>query len=198
MNIQVIAEHSVDLDLLPEKANILDLGCRGFHFANHFLSFGHRVITVDCDPKITPIVDHYKLAISNFDGLASVLYDIDPQATRIIPYTERIKGSKNPFLTLVECKTLKSFSEMVEIEFWDCIKMDVESSEYEIIMSLDKAPATQISCEFHLHTGLYDVDKVWDMKDKLESLGYNPVKHEMSEQHGLGPNYWDSLFILME
>ena len=27
-----IAEHSVDLSLLPLKANILDIGCRGFLF----------------------------------------------------------------------------------------------------------------------------------------------------------------------
>lgn len=197
MNIQVIAEHSVDLDLLPQKANILDLGCRGFQFSKYFFEAGHNVHCVDCDPKIEVPLDlapyYHCLAISDFDGLAAVIYDKDPQATRIIPYQP---NGKTRSVNLIESKTLESFSRIVDVEFWNILKLDVEGAEYEIIVDLEQAPAKQLSIEFHLHTGIYGMNKIDEMVNHLKSLGYYPAKHELTIQHGLGNNFWDSLFIL--
>lgn len=191
MNIQVIAEHSVALDLLPKKANILDLGARGCQFCNHFKSLGHNVFSVDCD-NIEGIT-HPNLAISNFSGHASIIRDVDPQATRVVPYNGKYK---NPFITLVNCMTLQEFSKSVGIEVFDLIKIDIEAAEYEVIMSLDYPPAVQISWEAHLHTGLYKIAQVREMEEKLSSLGYIPLRHEMTKQHGLCENYWDSLWVI--
>jgi FkbM family methyltransferase len=190
--ITVIAEHSVDLDLLPEKANILDLGCRGFLFSNHFILSGHHVITVDCDPLVYPGATnlHYNLAISDFEGNVKIKYSKDPQATRI---NKRNDGMPD---NMVPCTTLKKLSEQCSIHFWDLIKIDIEGSEYEVIMSLTEPPAKQLSIEFHLHTGIYDIKAVRRMESKLHNLGYEFVSHQMTSQHGCGMNYWDSLFIL--
>jgi hypothetical protein len=180
-----IHEHSLDTSLLPEGARILDIGCRGFLFANHFRVQGHTVWAVDIDDLERD--DYWRCGISDYDGYCGVKKSSDPQATSIDRKADGVK-----------CYTLKAFSEMVSIPFWDLIKIDVEGSEYEIIMSLEKAPATQLSIEFHLHTGSYGHYEVTLMEDKLKSLGYIPIKHEMTSEHGAGINFWDSLFILKQ
>lgn len=191
--ITVIAEHSVDLDLLPEKANILDLGCRGFLWTNYFRQLGHNVFTVDPDPEVKPGLSdkHYRIAITDYNGIATLIKSNDPQATRIEAKMKLGRGPDD-----VKCSTLASFSKMVGVKFWDLIKIDVEGSEYEIIKSMNNPRAKQLSIEFHLHTGIYGLKEVAEMRDKLESLGYTTVKHDMTKQHGMGLNFWDSLFCL--
>lgn len=190
--ITIIAEHSVDMDLLPEGANVLDIGCRGWDFTREMKLHGKKVFAVDIDDlglKWTNFVNRPNLftqcAISDFDGLCGLMKSNDEQATRI-----------DKTGTGIDCYTLKSFSKMVGVDFWDLVKFDVEGSEYEIIMSLEKAPAKQLSIEFHLHTGIYTIFEMNAMENKLKELGYEQAKHEYTSQHGAGFNYWDSLFLL--
>ncbi len=180
--ISEIFEHSVDLDLLPKQANILDLGCRGFAFTKYFRELGHKVWPVDID-ILQEGQAYYHMAISNFEGRTGVLHTNDKQATRMK------KGDEVP------CHTIESFSKLAEVKRWDLIKIDVEGAEYEIIMSLTKAPAKQISVEFHLHTGIYTQKQMSEMENKLMTLGYTAAQHQLTEQHGAGYNYWNSLFI---
>lgn len=179
-----IHEHSVDLSLLPEQANILDLGSRGFLFCDHMRSLGHKVTPVDIDDF--PERTYYRLAITGQDGRVGIHRNSDTQATRV--------KAGNDLLSM----TLETFSNSVGIEMWDLIKMDVEGSEYDIIMGFKKPPAKQISVEFHLHTGVYFMDAMQKMELHLGFLGYEAVKHERTEAHGAGFNYWDSLFVLKE
>lgn len=181
MKIETVAEHSYCPDLLPENANILDLGCRGFLFTNYFRGNGHNVIAVDIDSFER--TDYKQIAIAGHNGLVGIERGNDPQGTRVKP------GQEIPSLTL------ERFILIQEIEF-DLIKMDIEGSEYDVIMSLTKAPAKQLSIEFHLHTGVYGLAEVNEMVNKLESLGYKIMQHERTKAHGCGENYWDSLFIL--
>lgn len=181
--LQLIAEHLVEIDVLPEKARILDIGCRGFEFVNYFRQRGHYVIGVDIDTLIDG--QYFHCAISDFDGFCGLTKSDDAQATKI-----------NKLGTGIECYTLKSFSEMVRIEFWDLVKLDVEGSEYEIIMTLETPPAKQLSVEFHLHTHIYQQHEVDLMVGKLKGLGYSVDSHEYTEDHGMGMNFWSSLFIL--
>lgn len=92
--------------------------------------------------------------------------------------------------------TLESFSKMVGIEFWDLIKMDIEGSEFNVIMSMTRPMAKQLSIEFHLHTDAYAQIGMQLMERQLKNLGYESVSHKLTEQYGAGYNYWDSLFIL--
>lgn len=182
MRIETIAEHSVAIDLLPEKAKILDLGCRGFIFTDEMRRRGHTVLAVDCDKFERD--DYFQIAISNKIGRVGIKRTSDPQATTIMEGLE------------VMCMDLKMLMLTAQVEFFDLIKMDIEGSEREVIMSMDKPYAKQLSIEFHLHTGVYDQGGIMDMCAKLMTLGYKIVSHEMSAQHGLSPNYWSSLFIL--
>lgn len=210
MKIERVAEHSFCPELMPEGAKVLDLGCRGFLFSNHFAQLKHQVFAIDIDEDVLDcqyvecstanphfkyvylneyIVKYKTVAIAEYDGHGSVLKTNDPQATRFI--SSMVDKSK-----VVDCIRLDTLSKMAKVEFWDLIKIDIEGYEREVIMSLTKAPARQISCEFHLHTGIYNIQMVTKMRLKLFSLGYIAVQHELTEEHGCGKNYWDSVFVL--
>lgn len=180
--IKVIHEHSVDLDILGPYGNILDLGCRGFQFTNYFRENGFKVYPVDIDPDLEGMYFNY--AITDRNGMVGIERSSDPQGTRVKEGNE------------ITCYTLESFSKFVDVPFWDLIKMDVEGAEYDIIMSLDKGIAKQLSIEFHLHTGIYSQGDMAVMYARLLELGYKKAIHELTNQHGAGLNYWDSLFIL--
>lgn len=178
-----IAEHLIDYVQLPAVAKVLDLGCRNMIFTNEMRRLGHIVFPVDIDELGHE--DYYRVAISDFDGLCGLMKTDDAQGTRI---DKRGNG--------IDCYTLESFSKLREVDFWDLIKMDVEGSEFEIIMTLQKAPAKQLSIEFHLHTGIYHQHEVDLMVNKLKALGYQIASHEYTNEFGAGMNYWSSLFIL--
>lgn len=189
-----VAEHTYEETLLPEKANVADLGCRGFLFSDELHRLGHNVFAVDCDhlpDGFFKPYGYYKCAITDENGLCMLKYSDDPQATTVIKAKVPLAGFDVPMYTL------KSFSEMVGVQFFDLIKMDVEGFEREIIMSLTDAPSKMISVEFHTHTGAYGFHEVNLMEEKLHSLGYTTVKHELTSAHGMGRNYWDSLFIIL-
>ena len=181
--IKTIAEHKVDLSLLPDKANILDLGCRGFAFYEYFKTKGHEVYPVDIDILETEH-KYFRVGITDINGKMGVEHSNDPQATTLKAGDE------------IVVYTLETFSALNGVNKWDLIKMDVEGSEFNIIMGMTKPMAKQLSIEFHLHTGVYSEIGMQLMERQLKVLGYEPVSHELTNQHGAGVNYWDSLFIL--
>lgn len=183
----LISEHYVRLDLLSGiKASVLDIGCRGFDFANFFIQRGNNVVCVDCDELETD-QDYHRLAISDYNGFTEIIHSDDPQATRLGEKSDDFRNS-------VECMTIESFSRKQGVYYWDLVKIDVEGSEIEIINSLTKPISKQLSIEFHMHLGQSEQDVYW-MVDLLKSLGYRIETHEKTNQHGAGMNYWSSLFI---
>lgn len=187
MTIERIAEHLIDLDLLPPHAKILDLGCLGFIFANEMRRLGHSVYPVDIQYLDA---NYYRVAITGYNGFGYVIDNKDKQAIKFSP--QEMPG----WTSRIICETLETFMKSMQIDFFDYIKCDVEGSEYDIIMSLTKAPSKQFEVEFHLHTGAYREREVNLMVEKLHSLGYGIASHEQTSQHGCGMNYWSSLFIL--
>lgn len=188
MILTTIAEHTVCLDLLPENAKILDLGCRGFEFTKYFAErpyANNKVIPVDIDALQVTDYPYYQFAVTDYCGTAGIIHGADAQATKIEPGGEGVPAI-----------TLEKLMELCNVPFFDLIKIDVEGSEKEIIMSLTKAPATQISWEAHLHTNAYGLSELAMMEAKLMSLGYKAVKNDIYEAHGAGKNAWDNLFVL--
>lgn len=183
--IKVIAEHSIDESLLDYGAKILDIGCRGFGFMDYFRDkCKYHCVGVDIDNLDPGNRNFLQVAIAGKTQMVGINKTNDPQATCIIPGNE------------IQAYTLVDFSELVGVPYWDIIKMDIEGAELEVIMSLTKAPAKQLSVEFHLHTGIYTKEDVDQMLYHLTLLGYDVIKHEFTSEHGAGFNYWDSLFIL--
>jgi hypothetical protein len=54
MNLQKLAEHTVDVDLLPEAPIVLDVGCRWFDFSKEILRIrpDARIVALDPGPDI--------------------------------------------------------------------------------------------------------------------------------------------------
>ena len=186
--IETIAEHSLIPSLLPEKGFIIDAGCRNFQFRDAMKAMGHKVYAIDCDLLDDPCEEYYRFALSNKNGFANISRTNDPQATSI---TTVDTGE------VIECMTLEAFSQIRGPLHgrWDLIKLDIEGSEYEVIMAMEKAITRQLSVEFHMHTGVYDMKELEEMENHLHDLGYEFIQHKLSAQHGLGENYWDSLFL---
>lgn len=128
------------------------------------------------------------MAITDYDGYGYVIESDDKQALRF--------SRNNESKIRVPCSMLRTYMTDVRVNFFDLIKVDIEGSEYDVIMSLNKPPATQLSIEFHLHTGVYGSKEMSDMGNKLKQLGYFTIQHNKYEAHGCSENYWDSVFIL--
>lgn len=196
-NLQCIAEHTVDLSLINRDSKVLDLGCRAFTWAKAILEYVEKIYCVDADPYI-PIPDEplrfICAAVSDKDDEV-LKYKLFGNGTGnflehgIIP-----KGRVHKYLE-VKTASLKTISDIANTNFWDVIKMDIEGSEVPVLLSLAKPPARQITCEFHMHTGT-TTDQVQRVFNHMNSLGYERVFEDFSRKHGLGENYWDTLFIL--
>lgn len=210
-----IGEHCVCLELLPENATVLDAGCRGFTLDDFFYSrTNSKVINADIDnlengipfeidpvhknikpvaySKInsdTPYHDYLKIGISNYNGLGEVKpCAIDPQAT------ELLISSKSPEIP-VHVYTTERLKQLLNIEWWDFIKLDIEGEEYQILETGLHPMATQVSVEFHEHTSrAIGKEKLDELLDKL-SRWYYIYNRNWESRHGAGFNYWDVLLI---
>lgn len=179
-----IAEHSVDLSMLPIKANILDLGCRGFQFTDKLRGLEHNIYPVDIGANGETGLDktYYRIAISDKDGWAGVSKERDPEATNVI------EGDEVPMMTL------KTFSEHVGVDKWDLIKMDIEGSEMGILKNSTHPIASQVSVEFHAHCTTQTKEEIDNLLNWL-SQWYFIHNREWKEAHGSAANYWDILLI---
>lgn len=170
--IQVIAEHSVDMSLLPKQAVILDAGCRGFEFTDYFRYWGHEVLAVDIDDLKG---NYLRCAVGHKIGKCAVNYTNDPQGTHI-------KDGED-----IEMVTIESLGE------FDLVKLDIEGEEYSILKQSKHPIAKQVSVEFHAHIN--------QTKEQLDSLlnnleQYYTIHNRVWEsRHGAGYNYWDILLI---
>jgi len=202
------------MDILPTDGAILDAGCRGFSLDDFFYSkLSTRVINVDIDDlenglpfEIDPVqktiravfsphgknnmskTSYFKLGISNYNGLGEVKpCAIDPQATELI-------SSKSPEIP-VYVYTTERLKQLLNIEWWDFIKLDVEGEEYQILETGLHPMATQVSVEFHEHTArAIGKEKLDELLDKL-SIWYYIYNRNWESRHGAGFNYWDVLLI---
>lgn len=175
-----IAEHTVRTERLGNGSNILDLGCRGFEFANHFRP-KHNVYCID-------IADlegaYFQMAISERSGRCSIEKTQDEQGWHIKQGVE------------IRMSTIAEFSKLMGVTHWDIIKMDIEGEEYNILSSPDTHHplADQISVEFHAHTGRQTREQLDSLLDYLKTWYYIENRY-WEDRHCAGFNYWDVLLI---
>ena len=185
MNIQVIAEHSVDLDLL-NGGICIDAGCRGFLFSEAMRDAGCEVLSFDIEYMKPP--DNIKFscaAVMAFTGEIQYVDTIDLQAK----YVSQSGWIKRDCISLNDI--YKWYGENVDI-----LKLDIEGSEYLVLSDEKFKPIPkQVSVEFHIHAHKKSHDEFYQkcMDNLLKH--YVAVKHELTEAHGAGFNFWDSLFI---
>lgn len=182
MNITTIAEHTVCLDLLPEKAKIIDAGCRGFAFTNELRNLGHDVYPIDCDKL--PESNYFQYALSHVQAPYSIITSPDPQATKI-----EINNFSHELT-----HTIESFSKVVGVDKWDLIKLDIEGAEFEILEEAKHPIANQVSVEFHAHCTNQTKAKIDQLLQHMSNW-YTIHNQVWESKHGCQPNYWDILLV---
>lgn len=187
-NIKVIAEHSVDLDLLSGGICI-DVGCRGFQFSEAMKSQGCEVWAFDMEDFEAPDGVNYKrMAVSNWTGSGFFKDTLDAQAKHLIT------GAGIPVDVTNINDLYIEFNRKGKVV--DVLKLDAEGSEYEILSDPRFQPIPkQISVEFHEHAHKDMHDKYFAACMANLEKHYVAVKHDRYKAHGCGLNWWDSLFI---
>lgn len=188
-NIKTIHEHSVDIDLLTGGICI-DVGCRGFAFSEAMRDLGCYVMAFDIDLMQEPNgIQFFSMAIGVETKQGYYVDTKDAQAKYLSNDGAPIQiWGINDLYTTIASK--------VDNPRVDVLKLDCEGSEYQILADPNFQPIPrQISIEFHMHCHRALHDQYYDkcMENLLKY--YAPVKHELTQAHGAGWNYWNSLFI---
>lgn len=191
-----VAGHTIEETTIG-KGVIIDVGCRGFAFADYF--FTNKVYCIDPDTEVfdrepMPNHEHLVLAISDKagdttyyrNGEATMIRAIDPDPT----YPHINEKYKNVCKTITMEDLYKITGEDVEI-----LKLDCEGAEYMILGEGFRPVPKQISVEFHNHC----VPDLHNQKYKaiVERLSEFYTMHNdvWEQRHGCGYNFWDTLFI---
>ncbi len=204
MNLVKLAGHTVDLDLLPERPVVLDVGCRGFDFTREVLALrpSAKILALDPDPHIECAITgegwmFFRAALvgdgrdwANYAGWSTgegnLICDVSPH------YAERSHT--------VPCVNITRLMSMMPVSHCDLVKLDCEESEFGILEAWPGPIATQISVEFHDWTGPWEsaaknsptyYPNLWagPLRD------YEVVQHDLSRQ-GEGVGHWDTLLRL--
>jgi hypothetical protein len=196
MNLQCIAEHTVDLSLINRQSKVLDLGCRAFSWSKAMLEYVDKVYCVDADRSVQS--DSNRLPL-----LHASVSDTDDKPVHFITHGNGTgnfilrDGRAIPARYKVQQSETATLSTIINSAFGggmiDLIKMDIEGEEIPVLLSLKEPPARQLSVEFHMHTGTSEA-KILFAIQKMKALYYDVAYVDKSEKHGCGMNYWDVLF----
>jgi FkbM family methyltransferase len=211
MNLESLASHTIDLDLLPEEPIVLDVGCRWFDFTRAI--FEHRPLArVVCMDPARDVVEEALASGLHIRFLPAALTGPGASFRRFAHFStgegdfitrpsDNFAGwDKLPDIYEVPCLTVQEVMETLqasqfEVTRFDAVKLDCEGSEFGILENWPARIATQISVEFH------DWQEPWRSHGctrsiaNLECWGYRVVQHGLSKQ-GTGVGHWDSLFVL--
>jgi FkbM family methyltransferase len=203
MNLQSLASHTIDIDLLPDEPTVLDVGCRWFDFTRGILAYRPkaRIIALDPSSDVTWPPD---LPLGQVSFAHVALIGGDDFSTN---FAEGIAGDGGGNFALqadshgdyrirrVLCMNLAKLMHSHQVKHFDAIKLDAEGSEFGILENLPGPVATQISVEWHDWTGPWKQHGCGAAMAHMERLGYRTIQHELSKQ-GTGIGHWDSLFVL--
>ncbi len=149
--IDSIDGHTVRTDLLT-GGHVLDAGCRDFLFSMYALARGCKVIALDPDPEVCdPVMQNCTFIPVALAGTAG---ECDFALTDVVEARHLVSANQNrqnaPHIS-VPVTTLNDIMIAHDIKMWDCVKMDIEGSEYEILRNWPGPIAKQITVEFHDH-----------------------------------------------
>lgn len=203
MNRVTLAGHTIDESILPKAPSVLDVGCRGCDFITAILEIRPEANIIGLDPgeMSAGLRPGEAYRVAPYRVLPIALVGDDRKEAR---YCEYSTGEGN-FLTdlleyydatfrTVRCRNIATVLEMFGVDVLDVLKLDCEGSEYEIISAMKRAPAKQISVEFHDsgYTPGFGQEHTYKAVRWLQALGYEIIQHEIT-QLGAGVGHWDSL-----
>lgn len=196
-----IKEHSIEESLIDKNGWVLDLGCVNFQFSLELKKYCNNVVCVDPNPNITTIpegVFYEKVAIVS-DDKKEVDYFIYEDVSGY-----SLLNPNKDYCSLKEVRKIKSINieyimKKYNINKFELIKFDIEGSEYDILDNIDWGVSKQFSVEFHDFRNMnpyYPNNELYysNLFEKIKHK-FHIIKHNKTHEHGMGLNYWDSLFI---
>ncbi len=185
--ITTISEHTIDISLLSGGIYV---GCLGFGFSKAIKDLGCKVYAFDLEDMLPPYgIAFIKTGVSVRNSERSFIKTQDRQGYFLADFCDQ--GERG----LIEQININLLYDILGNNI-DVLKIDCEGEEYRILSDVNFRPIPkQITVEFHMHSRR-DLHDYYYAKC-IENLAkyYNPVKHELTEAHGAGKNYWDSLWV---
>jgi FkbM family methyltransferase len=201
------AEHTVEVDLLPESPFVLDVGCRGFEFDIELLKLRPKatIIALDPDPGIgdpqIPGIVFIQAAVTERDT-PGVIWQGPGEGAYICGnpgdpgYGFGVRNSAES--ASVPNLTVEQILKQNQREHFDLVKLDCEGSEFGILENWPGPIATQLSIEFHDWVNLERWNETY-----FQRLFAGPLKDYEVRLFGLTPmgpgahpGHWDSLLVL--
>jgi len=210
MNLQTLASHTIDVDLVPDIPQVLDVGCRWFDFTRQIIDRWPAARITALDPSFDVLhlmslfpqeraIKHlhwYELALVG-DRRNTARFGIgiagDGAGNLVLEPGQTAAGDRR--IVEVQCCDILELSARTLVEHWDIVKLDCEGSEFGILENWPGPIATQISVEFHdCEKPRYRSETYYDwLWQRLP--WYRAVKHELSK-NGAGWGHWDTLLVL--
>jgi len=199
MNIQRVFDHSVDLNRISAGGWVLDIGCRNYGFSTTLANLGCNVVAVDADPQVTPCENPAIRCVNaavvhkpNY-GKVKLCLSLGNDNYVVTPGHPNETGREVEVATT----TIDELAAQFGVEHWAIIKMDCEGSEYDILQSIQRPVADQVSVEFHEHTRSAGGAAVINTIVKHLEQWYNVHNLKMTHEQGVPAlNYWDVLWTL--
>lgn len=182
-NISTVFTHAVVLDLLNDGSIVIDVGACEGKFVNELRKhFKCNFYLIEPNVKnYSNLVENYKdckifncaLYSKNISNM--MFYDITGK-----PEWGNITGiHKSGNNYKVSCIGINSIFKVLEIENnVDLLKMDIEGSEYDVILKMTQKTANrikQITLENHY------INRTQELYDKLKKLGYEIIGDKKGE-----------------
>ena len=179
----LIDGHIIDETILNEGDWILDAGCRHFVLEKELNKYNF----VCLDPDIHIIPYQYPFA-----GYYNSLYRINFEHKALMSYSGKAKycgwstGEGNiiyqenapDYATEkyeVDCVSIRHIMDKYNINQFSLAKIDIEGSEYDLLLSIDSPFTKQIAIEFHQSLGYNKYGSHDDYINKLMSSPFGEI-----------------------
>jgi FkbM family methyltransferase len=198
----VVDNHSVSLSHVRAGGVILDVGCRGFRFAEFFGRKAHQLVCLDPAPdEVLPVSMNacwYRFIRSALVGPSHprtgwLRMTADPEARNVAPSRDSESDVQIP------CITLDELASQTGIASYELVKLNCEGAEFDILDGLTGASwARQIVVSFHEHTPQARGDAAIEALIGKLSAWYEVFNHVKEPRYGCVANYWDTVLIRRE
>lgn len=194
----IIDNHSVNLDLLPNGALVLDVGCHGWNFAATLAAKGCTIYALDPAPDV--VNPGIKGVVFIRKALVGLRDDYDHQLVQVrdrdgwhlkLDHTPNADGDTEVAVQGIDMVDLMRSESIPQ---WDLVKLNCEGAESNILRTWDGPWAKQIVVSFHCHTQAQTREECDALIRHLEQW-YDVVQHEWTEKYGY-ENYWDTNLVL--
>lgn len=146
MNLRkLVCEHTIDVDLLPKKPLVLDVGCRMFNFCEEILALRPEaaIVAMDPGPDIEPPTDT-RILFVNF-----ALIETEQEFAYLKMAGCESVYSLTPVPGWAKVPVRSPSCIFARWPYFDLIKFDCEGAEFEILENWPGPVAGQINIEFH-------------------------------------------------